>query len=130
MPNYRRVGDVPRKRHTLVRGPDGYVAEELMGTHGFSSASALLYHLHSPSAIVSVEPLPPPEVDERGESDWPLIPRHLRPRFDLVALRLNPRRPAFDGKSGVGIHMAISEHYVCVPDQSHHWGAIHAECRR
>ena len=49
-----------------------------MGTHGFASASALLYHRHSPSAIVAVDAVPPPEVDEVGELDHPLVPRHLR----------------------------------------------------
>ena len=80
MPHYRRVGEVPRKHHTLVPSGSGsgYLAEELMGTRGFASESALLYHLHSPSAIVSVEALPPPEVDEVGELDHPLLPRHLR----------------------------------------------------
>jgi len=78
VPNYRRVGDVPRKRHTLVRGPSGYLCEELMGTHGFASASALLYHRHSPSALVSVEAVPASGVDEVGVLDRPLIPRHLR----------------------------------------------------
>ena len=34
------------------------LAEELMGEEGFSGASSLLYHLHSPSAITGVEPWP------------------------------------------------------------------------
>ena len=36
MPYYRQVGDVPRKRHTQFRQPDGSLyAEELMGVRGF-----------------------------------------------------------------------------------------------
>ena len=45
MPYYRSVGEVPRKRHTQFRRPDGGLyAEELMGQEGFSSDSSLLYH--------------------------------------------------------------------------------------
>jgi len=43
--HYRSVGQVPRKRHTQFRQPDGRLyAEELMGEEGFSSDCALLYH--------------------------------------------------------------------------------------
>ena len=53
MAYYRRVGDVPPKRHTQHRRPDGGLyAEELMGEEGFSSDSALLYHRELPSAMV------------------------------------------------------------------------------
>ena len=49
---YRQVGEVPPKRHTQFRAPDGGLyAEELMGEEGFSSDSSLLYHRHIPSAI-------------------------------------------------------------------------------
>jgi homogentisate 1,2-dioxygenase len=78
MTYYRRVGDVPRKRHTLApRAGGGYLAEELMGEEGFSQESALLYHLHSPSAVVAIEAL-----DDVAHvvttPDRPLVPRHLR----------------------------------------------------
>jgi homogentisate 1,2-dioxygenase len=97
MPNYRSVGDVPRKRHILVRTEGGeYLHEELMGTNGFSAASALLYHRCSPSALVAVEPVDMPSVDapagDEGAYDHPLLPRHLRtgelpPGTDLVTGR-------------------------------------------
>ena len=52
VPHYRAVGDIPRKRHTQFRRPDGGLyAEELMGQEGFSSESALLYHRHLPTAV-------------------------------------------------------------------------------
>ena len=45
MAHYRAVGDVPPKRHTQHRDPDGKLyREELMGEEGFSSDSSLLYH--------------------------------------------------------------------------------------
>ncbi|HEV8297755.1 MAG TPA: homogentisate 1,2-dioxygenase [Acidimicrobiales bacterium] len=76
MPYYRRVGDVPRKRHTLHRDGDTILLEELMGEEGFSGISALLYHRTSPSAIVAAQRAP----DHRGAfaPDEPSLPRHLR----------------------------------------------------
>ena len=53
MAHYRAVGEVPPKRHTQHRDPEGKLyCEELMGEEGFSSDSSLLYHRGVPSAIV------------------------------------------------------------------------------
>jgi homogentisate 1,2-dioxygenase len=77
MPHYRSVGDVPRKRHTQHRRPDGSLYyEELMGEEGFSSDSSLLYHREIPSAIVDARPWQLPEQATTPNS--PLLPRHLR----------------------------------------------------
>ncbi len=77
MPYYRQVGTIPPKRHTRHGTPEGFAyAEELMGQEGFASRSALLYHVHSPSAITAIEP-----VDPHGSPlspDLPLTPRHIR----------------------------------------------------
>ena len=46
---YRSVGNVPPKRHTQHRDPEGSLYfEELMGEEGFSSDSSLLYHRQHP----------------------------------------------------------------------------------
>ena len=77
MPYYRSVGEVPPKRHTLFPKPEGgWYAEELMGLEGFSHASALLYHRHSPSAVVAIDAVD----DWRGalHANMPLRPFHLR----------------------------------------------------
>ncbi|MGH3743259.1 MAG: homogentisate 1,2-dioxygenase [Mycobacteriales bacterium] len=77
MPYYRRVGQVPPKRHTQFRRDDGSLhAEELIGSDGFSAESALLYHLHPPTALTGavVEPMP----DEPLVPAEPLLPRHFR----------------------------------------------------
>lgn len=56
MPFYQQVGQVPRKRHTQFRKPDGGLyAEELFSTEGFSDDATLLYHCHAPTAIVAVD---------------------------------------------------------------------------
>jgi homogentisate 1,2-dioxygenase len=91
MPHYRRVGDVPPKRHTQFRSPDGSLyAEELMGSDGFSSASSLLYHRRPPTAIVGATTVA--AADEGLGPNEPLLPRHLRtadlsPGGDLVGGR-------------------------------------------
>ena len=76
MPSYQRVGDIPRKRHTLHHYAGAVMFEELMGTDGFSGASALLYHRDSPSAIRSVEAVDSAPVCWRP--NHPLRPHHLR----------------------------------------------------
>jgi homogentisate 1,2-dioxygenase len=77
MPYYRRVGDIPPKRHTQFRAPDGQLyAEELMGSEGFSAASSLLYHRRPPTALVAAEAVP--EKDPGLGPNEPLLPRHLR----------------------------------------------------
>jgi homogentisate 1,2-dioxygenase len=77
MPYYRQVGELPRKRHTQFRRPDGGLyAEELMGADGFSAESALLYHEHLPTAIVDSRVWEEPA--EALTANHPLLPRHLR----------------------------------------------------
>ena len=52
MSYYLRAGEVPHKRHTVFRKPDGSLHhEEVMGIHGFSGVQSILYHLHPPTAI-------------------------------------------------------------------------------
>src|SRR3954463_16046139 len=77
MPYYRSIGEIPRKRQTQFRRPDGGLyAEELMGQEGFSADSSLLYHRYPPSAIVSAHVHEPPA--DRQSANLPLKPRHLR----------------------------------------------------
>jgi homogentisate 1,2-dioxygenase len=72
---YLHVGEVPKKRHTRA-------FEELIGEQGFVGESSLLYHLRSPSAITSAEPV---EVQRSLlEPNQPLLPWHFRLR-DLPA---------------------------------------------
>jgi homogentisate 1,2-dioxygenase len=79
MPYYRRVGEVPPKRHMQFRQPDGSLyAEELMGVEGFSADSALLYHRRLPTAIVKAEAVEEPDPARALEPNRPLLPRHFR----------------------------------------------------
>ncbi|MGH3438919.1 MAG: homogentisate 1,2-dioxygenase [Sciscionella sp.] len=77
MPYYRSVGEIPHKRHTQFRSPEGSLYnEELMGVEGFSADSALLYHQRLPTAIVNAEAV---ALGARTTSaNHPLKPRHFR----------------------------------------------------
>jgi homogentisate 1,2-dioxygenase len=74
---YRRVGEVPRKRHTRHEVDGTIMAEELVGEEGFSGPSSLLYHRHSPSAVIGIE-----QADVTAPSEFapnqPVRPYHLR----------------------------------------------------
>ncbi|MCB1246574.1 MAG: homogentisate 1,2-dioxygenase [Acidimicrobiia bacterium] len=77
MPYYRQVGEIPAKRHTQFRQPDGSLyAEELMGEEGFSFDSSLLYHIHPPTALKKIEGV---ESDPQTTTpNHPLKPRHFK----------------------------------------------------
>jgi homogentisate 1,2-dioxygenase len=58
MPRYVRLGQVPPKRHTQFRKPDGGLyAEEVFGAEGFSGLSSILYHKHPPTQVSEFKPL-------------------------------------------------------------------------
>ncbi|HEY8921173.1 MAG TPA: homogentisate 1,2-dioxygenase, partial [Candidatus Limnocylindria bacterium] len=53
---YLQRGQVPHKRHTQFRKPDGSLyAEELFGVEGFSGKASLLYHHTPPTQTNRIE---------------------------------------------------------------------------
>jgi homogentisate 1,2-dioxygenase len=55
MPIYHHVGNIPQKRHTIFKSPQGnHYYEQLFGTEGFNSFSSLLYHTHRPTQIKEI----------------------------------------------------------------------------
>lgn len=68
MPHFRSLGQVPHKRHTQFRQPNGKLyAEELFSTEGFSNNYSLLYHIHPPTQILRSEE--PVDVRPKAVSD-------------------------------------------------------------
>jgi homogentisate 1,2-dioxygenase len=60
MPFYHRLGDMPQKRHTQFRKPNGGLyREEVMGLDGFSGIQSILYHHFLPPRVLKVETLGP-----------------------------------------------------------------------
>ena len=56
MPHYHQSGNIPHKRHTQFRKPDGGLyAEQLFSTEGFSNDYSLLYHIHPPTLITGCD---------------------------------------------------------------------------
>lgn len=56
MPHYYSLGQIPPKRHTQFRKPDGELyAEELVSTEGFSSIYSNVYHLYPPTLVLDVD---------------------------------------------------------------------------
>lgn len=55
MPFYHKLGNLPHKRHTVFKSPEGkFYYEELFGTIGFDGMSCLMYHLHRPTQIKEI----------------------------------------------------------------------------
>ena len=56
MPYYHKLGEIPHKRHTQFRKPDGGLySEQLFSTEGFSNDYSLLYHINPPTQIIKTE---------------------------------------------------------------------------
>ena len=65
MPQYHTLGQIPHKRHTQFRKPNGELySEELFSTHGFSNVYSLIYHVYPPTIVK--EDLTPAATKSRG----------------------------------------------------------------
>ena len=63
MPHYQRLGNIPHKRHTQFRRPDGELyKEEVIGAEGFSGISSIAYHIHEPTLVERIEDAIPYDV--------------------------------------------------------------------
>lgn len=77
MPMYHALGEMPRKRHTQLRAPDGRLyVEEVFGLAGFDGPESILYHRHSPARIAHAHPFEPRPIVEWKPPEW--AHRHLR----------------------------------------------------
>ncbi|MBK8367295.1 MAG: homogentisate 1,2-dioxygenase [Bacteroidetes bacterium] len=55
MPIYHHLGNIPQKRHTVFKSPQGnFYYEQLFGTEGFNGHSTLSYHVHRPTQVKEV----------------------------------------------------------------------------
>ena len=56
MPFYHCLGELPHKRHTQFRRPDGSLYhEQVLGTRGFEGIQSIVYHRRAPTAINQAE---------------------------------------------------------------------------
>jgi homogentisate 1,2-dioxygenase len=57
---YHRLGNIPPKRHTQFRQPDGSLyKEELVSSEGFSNIFSTLYHTYAPTNVHTILPAIP-----------------------------------------------------------------------
>ncbi len=89
--HYYSLGQIPPKRHTQFRKPDGSLyAEELFSTEGFSDVYSLLYHCNPPTQIVQVgEPfsVAPRTVHDRQLKHRCLKGFQIHPEDDYLQAR-------------------------------------------
>ena len=92
MPFYHQLGNIPHKRHTVFKKPDGgYYYEELFGTVGFDGMSSLLYHCHRPTQVKevleSIDVMPEVAV-EKNMKAYALNGFQLPPKDDFLESRV------------------------------------------
>jgi homogentisate 1,2-dioxygenase len=86
---YHRLGQIPAKRHTQFRKPDGSLyAEELISTKGFSGIYSNVYHLS-----------PPTRVHQIGETEWRPLVKWGEKELRHHHLRTKAIEPSGDGIS-------------------------------
>jgi len=89
--HYYKLGDIPKKRHTQFRQPDGSLyKEELFSTEGFSDLHSLLYHCNPPTQIVQVgEPysVAPKIIEDKQLKHRSLKGWNVAPEDDYIKSR-------------------------------------------
>lgn len=92
MPHYYKLGNIPHKRHTQFRKPDGGLySEQLFSTEGFSDDYALLYHCHPPTQIIKTEPqvdVSPQIAEEKMLQHRCFEGFHIKPAKDYLDSRI------------------------------------------
>lgn len=77
MPFYAQLGQVPPKRHTQFRRPDGALyTEEVIGAEGFSGIYSIAYHVHPPTLVHDIGKPENVEVEFADEAEF-LRHRHF-----------------------------------------------------
>src|SRR5690349_1261987 len=91
MPYYHKSGEIPHKRHTQFRKPDGSLySEQLFSTEGFSNDYSLLYHLYPPTQIIKTEKpvsVAPQVAEEKMLSHRSFEGFNIKPEKDFLESR-------------------------------------------
>ncbi|MBL7953385.1 MAG: homogentisate 1,2-dioxygenase [Flavobacteriales bacterium] len=93
MPFYHALGNIPHKRHTQHKNPEGkFYYEQLFGTVGFDGMSSLLYHVHRPTQVKKI-------VGSKDVAPKIAVEKNMRSlrlhgfKVDPVADHLESRKP-------------------------------------
>jgi homogentisate 1,2-dioxygenase len=109
MPIYHTLGEIPHKRHTQFRRPDGKLyTEQLMGSRGFSGRSSLIYHYNMPTQAREIRKI----QDSRVELSPDQVLRHHH-------FKTKELKKSGDPISGrvVLLHNSDVSMAIAVPDQ-------------
>ncbi|MEO8734075.1 MAG: homogentisate 1,2-dioxygenase, partial [Flavobacteriales bacterium] len=91
MPFYHTLGNIPHKRHTQHKSPEGnFYYEQLFGTVGFDGMSSLMYHVHRPTQvkeIVGAKDVTPKIAVEKNLRAMRLKGFDVKPEADYLAAR-------------------------------------------
>ncbi len=105
MPLYHKLGQVPHKRHTVFKKPDGTLHyEQLFGTIGFEGMSSLLYHLHRPTMVREIG-------DSISTAPVAAVTHNIKSRL-LKGLNLSPKDDFLESRKVVlfnaDVHIALA----------------------
>ncbi|MBV8195690.1 MAG: homogentisate 1,2-dioxygenase, partial [Candidatus Dormibacteraeota bacterium] len=87
---YRRLGNIPRKRHMRFQSNGTLIFEELFGREGFTGPSSLLYHRNMPEGAHDVSEGPADDISpehEQVHENAHLKGYELMPDGDVVSGR-------------------------------------------
>ncbi|MBT8297247.1 MAG: homogentisate 1,2-dioxygenase [Maribacter sp.] len=91
MPLYHTLGEIPQKRHTVFKKPDGSLYyEQLFGTIGFDGMSALMYHLHRPTMVKEVG-------ETKDVSPTASVPHNIKSRL-LKGFQVRPENDYLESR--------------------------------
>lgn len=93
MPIYHTLGNIPQKRHTQFRKPNGDLYyEQLFGTIGFDGMSSLLYHLQRPTMVTDIKApvdMSPKIAHAKHITSRKLISFNVMPQDDFLDSRVD-----------------------------------------
>jgi homogentisate 1,2-dioxygenase len=115
MPHYYKLGEIPPKRHTQFRKPNGNLyAEQLVSTEGFSAEYSLIYHTYPPTKIREIE-TPHSVVPEIA------MEKNMQHR-SFMGFKIKPERDYIRSRKAVLVNDDVYIH-LAAPEQ---WGGDHS----
>ncbi|MEM6297378.1 MAG: homogentisate 1,2-dioxygenase [Bacteroidota bacterium] len=92
MPIYHKLGQIPQKRHTQFRQPNGELYnEQLFGTIGFDGMSSLLYHIHRPTQVKEI-------LESLDVSPKIVVDKNIKAR-NLISFNVPPQDDFLDSRT-------------------------------
>lgn len=100
MPIYHKLGNIPQKRHTIFKKPDGNLYyEQLFGTVGFDGMSSLMYHHYRPTMVKEIR-------NTKDLSPKIAVSKNMSARL-LKGLEIEPQDDFIDSRSAILVNSDI-----------------------